>query len=402
VFKDMARDGVPFVVMDAVARTDDWRMAGWDCAFFAGAFPDATIVHHYTPDSRTSTLAEASDDVATPSGCADPSGPQKGPQYWGIKEAGFHSHDESDEGDEGDEGDDDSADTAVSRREMPYLESVREATVLPYFMRGVVPINELQGTPEVWMSKSGAGAQAHVDGHCESTISIQLSGVKRWRLSAVPMDGRQPAPRREYVFDDGGPYVYPGGWHVSHVGELHPGEALILPPGFIHETLATSDECAASITYQFGSPEAGRYWDERSPALRRTWDVEDCHNRFAHFYEQFLDPRGARIAATGLGGLLPSEAAEQAAASHAQLDADADGCLSEMELMQAAGMRASRTSAGTSIHMFDRDRDGCVRAEELSERVERWALLERVVAEEYLGNAKAVLQKRRSAATHHE
>ena len=111
-------------------------------------------------------------------------------------------------------------------------------------------------SPEVWIAKKGAGAQAHVDGHCESTITIQLAGTKRWRLS--PMPAGQPL-RPSNVYEDGGPYRLAGGWNATIEVELRPGEALVFPPGTIHESVATSDECASSITHQFASPPPLRY-----------------------------------------------------------------------------------------------------------------------------------------------
>ena len=392
-FEDLVISGVPFIVTDATERTQGWGMHGWDCKYFADTFPDATILTQYTGDDGTySTMANGVLNKNVPSNCPDSNGPQLGPQYWGIKEAADSS---------GRSGD---GHTEVGAEQKPHLKKVRAATKLPYFMNNTVSIDDLLQSPEVWLSKPKAGAQAHADGHCESTISIQLSGVKRWRLSPMPMDGRPMHPEKDtFVFYDGGPYRYPGGWVVSHIGELHPGEALIMPPGFIHESLVTSDVCAASITYQFSTPLAARYWDEQLPAIRRQWDTAECPSTFATLYELFLEEEGKRKLRMRIGGLLPADAKRQAISRHALFDKDSNGCLSLEELRLAARTELpfewKRREPDASVHvarqrMFDRDSDGCLSASEVSERVERYVLMERIVSEEYLVGARKILQSR--------
>ena len=55
--------------------------------------------------------------------------------------------------------------------------------------------------------------------------------------------------------------------------ELRPGEALVFPPGTVHETVTTSEGCALSVTFQFGTPAALSHWGARLPSLRRLRQV---------------------------------------------------------------------------------------------------------------------------------
>ena len=179
-------------------------------------------------------MGSALTDPPEPSGCADPRGPQFGPQYWGIKEAGWARP---------------GGDEVVGPNEKPYLDRVRRATVRPYFMAADND-EQLMHSPEVWLARKGAGAKAHADGHCESTITIQLSGTKRWRLAPMfPKTLARCAPsmrtptetrtKRTGRGDGGDPL---GGATRRRGARLR---ALGDP-----RVVNTDEVCAASITYQ--------------------------------------------------------------------------------------------------------------------------------------------------------
>jgi hypothetical protein len=372
-FEALVRDGQPFVVEDVGARARGWGMAGWTCDDFATKFPQATIVHHYiATGEKQTTMREAAREAPEASGCPDPEGPQLGPQYWGIKEAAFDA--------------DDADNNVVKSNERPYLRVVREASLMPYFMPPEAE-DEFHATPEIWLSKAGAGAQAHADAHCGSTVSIQLSGTKRWRLSAMWHVGPLTP---EYTFDDGHPYRHAGPWNASFVTELRPGEALVFPPSFIHETLATSSECAASITHQFDEPLASGFWHREMNVLRRAFDINECWDAFGALYKAFLSGASARQLL--VGRLLPAEMAALAAEEHRRLDRDGDGCVRARELPpekrgarhRLAGMPPARWERAL-LGAVDGDHDGCVTQLELVAALERWALVERAATEEWFG-----------------
>lgn len=394
-FAALVRRGAPFVVSDALERSAGFAMRNWTCDEFAVRFPDAAVTLHYVAGGdKRSTMAESAVLGDEPSGCPDPDGPAHGPRYWGIKEAAF--------GGGYDEG------RAVSEAETPYLEAVKEAAGVPYFMDPAANGGELGASPEVWLSAKGAGAQAHVDGHCESTISIQLAGTKRWRLSAVPPSQLTPLrPRNQY--EDGAAYRRRGGWRPTWVGDLAPGEAILFPPGTVHETTTTSHECAASITFQFATPPPLLHLDARFPALRRLWDVHECWAQFDLPYASLLAPPASSAAlpvrelfflSLQLGGLLPVRARRLAVQRHAELDADADGCLSVAELPPPPRRALGTAEAwpGALASLFDVDADGCVAAAEVGSVIERWALVQRAVAEEWLPPPRAIARQFRAEA----
>jgi len=153
------------------------------------------------------------------------------------------------------------------------LRKVQRRTVVPSFMD---PRNRkmLRATPELWFScgAAGGGAKAHVDQHTESTMSLQLSGRKRWRVA--PM-GRRTAPHIMKLYQDG--QIYNRGehnrWNILEDVVLHPGDAFFFGPGFIHQTDAEPGACAASITWQFNIPAPSTYWRNFLPRIRWTPDL---------------------------------------------------------------------------------------------------------------------------------
>jgi hypothetical protein len=65
--------------------------------------------------------------------------------------------------------------------------SVQAQWAAPYFARSL-SLNAWEASEsfEFWFSLPGVGTMAHGDAYCELTISLQLTGRKRWRLMMIP------------------------------------------------------------------------------------------------------------------------------------------------------------------------------------------------------------------------
>ena len=77
----------------------------------------------------------------------------------------------------------------------------------------------------------------------------------------------------------------PAAWGASHETILSPGEAIVFPPGFIHETYNVYEEeggaeggaeCAASITFQWEGPLAAKYLRSHMPRLLLMGSMDVC------------------------------------------------------------------------------------------------------------------------------
>ena len=267
--EQFAEAGWPVIVTD-VSR--DWPMHGWTCEPIGRQFPDRKMRTEYMadpwadpasgPDTDSQPLGEIEKwmGMRLSSGAEDPAhaAPEYAPFYWDVKEDAEHS-------------------------EANLLEHIRNLTRVPYFMEAAA-LRELQTTPEFWFSARGARAKAHMDPRCESSKSVQLAGTKFWRLPPIPTLVGQDASA---TFGDGALYTqafvdrHLGGipWVPTFEFELTQGEGLFFPPGFIHETKNVGDEleCAASITYQYETPLAARYFRMLMSRVHRTADLNGCH-----------------------------------------------------------------------------------------------------------------------------
>mmetsp|Transcript_11893 Transcript_11893/g.32141 ORF Transcript_11893/g.32141 Transcript_11893/m.32141 type:complete len:538 (-) Transcript_11893:118-1731(-) len=130
-------------------------------------------------------------------------------------------------------------------------------------------------TFEMWFSPgSGAGAGAHNDGYCESVVSLQLRGDKKWRKMLEP----SMTFLSSYDEFDGG--VYAAGYWKPDLGFVNgQGGAVIWPPGYLHETktLPPPDgECGAAITLQFAFPQPVQFLRAFLPRLALSAEVGHC------------------------------------------------------------------------------------------------------------------------------
>lgn len=115
----------------------------------------------------------------------------------------------------------------------------------------------------------------HADPHCESTISMTLSGRKKWRLGPPPpvvhFSERTP------LYDGG---VDADRWEPLFEGEVGPGEAILFPTGFLHQTMNVGADCAASVTYQWQDPTPCLYIRDMLPTLALTEEIMGCWPRW--------------------------------------------------------------------------------------------------------------------------
>jgi len=129
---------------------------------------------------------------------------------------------------------------------------------------------------EFWLGARGTGARAHMDAHCSCTLSLVLGGERRWRIGPPPRmpKGAGRSPDDDVYFDDG--IAYRHGWKPMFDFTVKEGEAILMPPGWIHETLNTGEGCTAALTMQFQLPPPVRYFRSYYPRLRRIGDLHAC------------------------------------------------------------------------------------------------------------------------------
>jgi len=359
LFDRHIQDGRVFVVEDL---GKNGPMATWDCDYFRSdpVFSTAEMVQQYAASSGSGSTKRVglrsewvSEEAKT--GAADSEAPQKAPFYWGIKDVQFGGH------------------SKTWKQEM--LKKVHKNIQLPPFMD---PDNAewFKRTPEFWFAGPGAGAMAHMDSHVQPTLSLQLAGTKRWRLSMMePRLG----PYLAMIYADGAVYSRAEPWQPHFNVTTRPGEALFFPPGFIHETLNLEDSpgsCSASVTFQFERPMAARLYRTFLPRIRRTADIHEAWPILARWAallgdapKKGLSYEAAKAQALGSGA---------AGAAFEAMDSDSNGSLSWQELKRAAG----HADAKDLLAFHDLDEDGTVSRHEFAEVFGFWASMERAAIQE--------------------
>jgi len=226
---------------------------------------------------------------------------------------------------------------------------------LPKFLRQTqANQREILGSPEFWFARSGAGAKAHMDGHCESTLTLQLAGRKKWRLSWPPSINNGSFAK-DGLLADGEPYNAKGGWTPTHTVTLEPGEALLIPPAFVHESKNVGPEdCAPSLTFQFADPVAAGFFRHFYPRLRRLGDFNECWERVSALAtfdrsQKGLTARLKQLASTSIVKL-----------SH--LDSSGGG---NSELGRAI-LEATKRAWSTVLKSMDRNKDGRLTRDDVS------------------------------------
>eukprot|EP00913_Durusdinium_trenchii_P004585 g4259.t1 len=98
---------------------------------------------------------------------------------------------------------------------------------------------------------------SEADSYCETTISMQFKGKKRWRIQAFP-EIRHHFNATAF----GDEQIYGHRQHVPWTPETEftvgPGQCFVFPTGYLHETFVDPDgndqKCYTASTYQFNHP----------------------------------------------------------------------------------------------------------------------------------------------------
>mmetsp|Transcript_50668 Transcript_50668/g.133840 ORF Transcript_50668/g.133840 Transcript_50668/m.133840 type:complete len:348 (+) Transcript_50668:2-1045(+) len=197
---------------------------------------------------------------------------------------------------------------------------------------------------ELWFSPgSGSGAGAHNDGYCQSVVSLQLSGDKKWRKMLEP----EMTFLHSYDEFDGG--VYEAGFWKPDLGFTNArGSAVIWPPGYLHETKTApppDGECGAAITLQFAFPQPVQFIRAFLPRLSLSSEVGQCVARSWSGYATLYVP-----------GIKPTprgkEMSEQLEMILKSVDGDADGRVT-VEEVRAFFERKGASTLGPEVQAYE-------------------------------------------------
>jgi len=314
-----------------------------DCDFFHSdpEFSSAAMNHQYAQGGgRMAKLGDSWMSDTTPSGAENETAPQIAPFYWGIKDVQYEQR---------------------PGWKVSMLKRVAENFKVPPFMDPRPTASSFSRTPEFWFGTGRAGAKAHMDSHVQATISVQLAGVKRWRLMPLRKRG---APFLGMLYSDGQPYTNDEGWKPLFDITLNPGEALFFPPGIIHETMNVGEKCSSSVTFQFDAPFAARFYRRFFPRVRQTADIHESW---------VIIRRWARLNLAGdeKGNGSPYKEAKESKAIEdhfRKLDLNVDGALSLQELKATM-----RNDAVNALGWHDENLDGSISLDEFREGFAFWS-----------------------------
>jgi len=320
-FVHHARKGYPIIVSD---WSSGMQYSGWSGEDFAREFPfgymKAEYIHDmpgFNPrdhDIKTIdgeyrfSLGTFKPDTKTPwhnhsrpaskRYAGDPLKPKRGPYVWHVKDE-------------------------LTPQQKKLVQARFEA---PAFLRDHLNREWMNRTFEVWFSPGGhCGAGAHADGYCESVVSLQLRGDKRWRKMMLPSMSILDS------FDefDGG--VYDAGKWNPDLGFINREDAAVIwPPGYLHETstLPPSDgKCGAALTLQYAFPQPVQFIRAFLPRLSLSSEVGQCvamkWSGYATLYVPGIKPSGKM-----------SDMTEQLATILRTLDGDKDDHISVAEVLK--------------------------------------------------------------------
>lgn len=304
-FQELVRRAYPFIVDDCVP---EGGLRDMPCSEYGRRWPREHMRAEYTPGQHHIFLEDPTwyseqKPTATVPKHLSLGKPLSGPYIWHVK-------DETD---------------------LPETKPTIAAMFpVPYFLNSsALNANEARDSFEFWFVLENGGSQAHADAYCETTISMQLRGRKKWRLGAFPNITNAFQP---YMFHDGEIYDYDQFWQPEHEEVVEPGQCMVFPMGYIHETYvgdgdAGEDGCSVASTFQFQEPQPIFQW--RNFLAR--WGLshysrdEPCLHRMAPYFNLDFGSKWA--------GTDEREVLEASAKVFASIDADGDGKLTLHELM---------------------------------------------------------------------
>jgi len=332
--------GQPFVVTDGAKGLP---MESWSCDTVQRQFPKSLIRQEGGRSDRNS-VPMASDwptKVTKFTGAAQfPEGaPKNRPFYWDIAKA-FN--------DERERGWGQDANRVVKK--------LIKQSAVPYWLPQQ-DASQMGQSSEMWFHPKGAGALAHMDPHCQTTVSFCFSGARKWRMMLPPAK-----PHPEGYFDG---QIY-GVHDSSRKGEWQPtfeldapaGSAILVYPGMIHETLSVGEECSSSISQTFAVPIAAAYFRAFWPRFALIHeDVGGC----SHLVQDMVTlGSGARVPPG-----TPKDASKAADKFIASADANHDGTISEGEIKKLNRQRQRTIAELVAFH--DVNEDGVVSTKEVKD-----------------------------------
>jgi hypothetical protein len=175
----------------------------------------------------------------------------------------------------------------------PQKKLVQAKFEAPKFLQDQLNKDWMNRSFELWFSPGkGAGAGAHNDGYCESVVSVQLRGEKKWRNMMEP----EMTFLDSYDEFDGGVYKADK-WKPDLGFVLKTGSAVIWPPGYLHETrtLEPADgACGAAITLQYAFPQPVQFFRAFLPRLSMSAEISHClpntWSSYATMYTEGINP----------------------------------------------------------------------------------------------------------------
>ena len=342
IFDEAARAGKVLIIEGAAKGT---ALEGWSCKKLAEELPGAKMRKEYDWDENPEdenrqrmgdtdwidTREEGEDAEERKS--QDPKSPPFAPYYWGVREY--------QNGQVGDR--------ATVQKVMGLIKNS-----VPSFM-APQNANSLVDNAEFWLGAKGTGARAHMDSHCISTLSVVMHGKRRWRIGPPPRmstNGGKSSPE-EVVFDDG--VAYKLRWKPMYEFTVKQGEALLFPPGWLHETYNVAEGCTAALTTQFDYPRPMGYFRSYYNRVRRVGDLGTCWRD------------------------IKSAASHGAQQDFAKADANGDGKVTRDEMGGNEMAFDFFAKSGTSERLIDVDEATQIKA--------KWASTEQAISKEPIKRA---------------
>merc|ERR1712106_712366 len=209
----------------------------------------------------------------------------------------------------------------------------------------------------MWFHPPGAGALAHMDPHCHTTVSFCFSGKRKWRMMVPPAQPHQDGYFDGQIYGADDPSRR-GEWQPTWEFEAPAGSAVFVYPGMVHETGNAGDACSSSISQTFAVPVAAAYY-------RAFWP------RFALIHEDVGRCSDIVEGMANLGSgsqVRPAKAGKARAAAREfaeRIDRDGDGRITYMEI-EVTNKRRER-SIEELISFHDVDDDGVVTTKEVED-----------------------------------